>query len=361
MTRLHAVIMAGGGGTRLWPVSRRGRPKQLLRLAGDRSLFAESVARLTPWLPAERITVAASAELCEVLAPEAPTLPRSSFLIEPEPKGTAAVLGLAAVVLAERDPDAVMAVLTSDHAIAHPERLRVLLEAGAELAAGGAIVTLGIPPESPDTGYGYLRRGPAVPGATEAYEVLEFREKPDRATAERYLADGEHFWNSGMFLWRPARLLAEIDRQMPALARVLTLAARPGGAESDAFRAAWAGLVPETIDYGIMEHAEGVVVLPAEGLGWSDIGTWDRVYDLLAKDASGNVVLQAAAMFHESSGNLVVGGGDISGRLIVLEGVRDIVLVDTGDVVLVCHREHAGAVRAVVEALERGGLGRYLH
>lgn len=361
MTRLYAVIMAGGGGTRLWPISRRSRPKQLLHLDRDRSLFAVSVERLRPWLPTEQILVAASPELRPLLREEAPELTEANFLLEPSPKGTAPVLGLAAVVLKARDPEAVMAVLTSDHAIADPERLHALLEAGARLASGGKIVTLGIPADAPDTGYGYIRRGDALEDVAgeKAFAVEAFKEKPDPKTAEAYLAEGTYVWNSGMFLWTPARLLEEIERQMPELHGCLQLAAE--GFELPGFRAAWEDLAPQTIDYGVMEQAREVVVLEASGLGWSDIGSWDRVYDLLPKDGNGNAVLGALSFSQDASGNLVVGeAGDPAERMIVLQGVRDLVVVDTGDVLLVCRREQSGKVRQIVDGLERGKQDRFL-
>jgi mannose-1-phosphate guanylyltransferase len=360
MTRLHAVVLAGGGGSRLWPISRQRRPKQVLRLSAERSLFAESIARLTSWLPADQITVATTPVLADVLAQEVPDLPRSSFLLEPEPKGTAPVLGLAAVAVARRDSQSVMAVLTSDHAMQAPERLRSLLEAGADLAAAGHIVTLGIPPTGPDTGYGYIQRGDllAGPAGEQAFAVREFREKPDLATAQRYLSEGDYYWNSGMFLWTPGRLLDEMARHMPELHRLLTQADSAARAQEPAFLKSWSSLEPQTIDYAVMEHAADVVVLHAAGLGWCDVGSWDRVYQLLEKDSSSNAVLEAQTLLRDSAGSLVVGEG--GGRLIVLDGVHDLVVVDTGDVLLICRRDQAGRVREIVEDLGRRGLDRYL-
>lgn len=344
----------------MWPISRRRRPKQVLRLSAERSLFAESIARLTNWLTADQITVATTPVLAELLAGESAFLPRSSYLLEPEPKGTAPVLGLAAVAIRQRDPEAVMAVLTSDHAIESPERLRSLLEAGADLAAAGHIVTLGIPPTGPDTGYGYLRRGEKLPGAGReaAFSVREFKEKPDVATAQRYVEEGDYYWNSGMFLWTPARLLAEIALRMPDLHSLLTAPGLDVGAPGADFARAWSALRPQTIDYAVMEHAADVVVLEADRLGWCDVGSWDRVYQLLGKDESANAVLGAQAILRDAEGTLVVGeGGE---RLIVLDGVRDLVVVDTGDVLLICRRDQAGRVREIVESLGRSGLDRYL-
>jgi mannose-1-phosphate guanylyltransferase len=360
MTRLHAVVLAGGGGSRLWPISRRLRPKQVLHLSAQRSLFAEAISRLTGWIPPEQITVATTPPLADLLAKSAPELPQSSFLLEPEPKGTAPVLGLAAADLRQRDPSAVMAVLTSDHAIESPARLRSLLEAGAELAAAGHIVTLGIPPTVADTGYGYIRRGALLSGGggERAYLVRAFKEKPDARTAQRYVEEGDYYWNSGMFLWTPERLLDEIARHMPDLHRLLTGRDFASRGEPEAFARAWSSLKPQTIDYAVMEQAADVVVLDAAGLGWTDVGSWDRVHQLLQKDDSGNAVLGAQAFLHESDGNLVVGEG--ARRLIVLSGVEGLVVVDTGDVLLVCRLDQAGRVRQIVDELDRRELDQYL-
>ena len=364
MTRLVAVILAGGGGTRLWPASRRRRPKQVLHLAGDRSLFAESIDRLTPWLPPGQILVATSSDLKQVLRREAPGLRDENFLLEPQPKGTAPVLGLAAVVLQQRDPEAVMAVLTSDHAIQHPDRLQSLLLAGAELASAGKLVTLGIPPESPDTGFGYIRRGESLGEVLgeKAFSVLQFKEKPDGATAREYFESGEYYWNAGMFLWTPNRLLEEMERWMPGLHRVLTDFSHRGGQPAgEELASAWAALEPETIDFGILEHASDLAVLHAAGLGWSDIGSWDRVYHLLAKDGTGNAAQGGEVIAREATGNLIMVGAEVGkGRLFVLQGVEDLVLIDTGDVLLVCRRDQSGQVREIVEHLERAGLERFL-
>ncbi len=361
MTRIYAVILAGGGGTRLWPVSRRGRPKQVLPLVQDHSLFAAAIDRLRGWLSPDQILVAAPAGLGELLANEVEDLGPERFLAEPAPRGTAPVLGLAAALLEKRDPQAVMAVLTSDHAIGRADRLRALLEAGADLASSGRIVTLGIPPESADTGYGYIRRGDRLDpvGGEQVYQVAEFKEKPDADTARRYLESGQYYWNSGMFLWQPRRLLQEIERSMPALHHLLAGVVEDSSVVGErAFQDAWRGLSPQTIDYGVMENAGDAVVLDAQGLEWSDIGDWDRVYRLVAGKPGDNAALGAIARTDESSGNLIVTDG--RAKLVVLQGVNDLAVIDTGDVLLICRRDQAARVRAIVEALEHDGLDQYL-
>jgi mannose-1-phosphate guanylyltransferase len=222
------------------------------------------------------------------------------------------------------------------------------------------MVTLGVPPTVADTGYGYIRRGKRLPDVRgeQAFAVREFKEKPDARTAERYLTEGDYYWNSGMFLWRPPRLLAEMARHMPHLHRLLSDGDPAAQLGQESFRHAWSELQSETIDYAIMEHAADVVVLDAAGLGWTDVGSWDRVYQLLEKDASGNAVLEAQAHLIEAQRTLVVGEG--RQRLIVLDGVEGLVVVDTGDVLLICRLDRAGRVRQIVDELDRRGLDRYL-
>ena len=220
----YAVIMAGGSGTRLWPVSRRSRPKQMIPLVEDRSLFQATIERLEGLFPAERILVVTVAEQAEELHRQAPDIPAENFILEPAPRGTASVIGLAATVLRKRDPQAVMAVLPSDHYIRNRDLFYLLLHVAVDVAEKGYLVTLGITPTYPATIYGYIQRGDPLPEkfAYPAYQVLSFKEKPDDAQARQMLAAGDHSWNSGMFLWRADTILAEISRQMPDLYAVLT-------------------------------------------------------------------------------------------------------------------------------------------
>jgi len=221
-------------------------------------------------------------------------------------------------------------------------------------------VTLGIPPESPDTGFGYIRRGESLGEVLgeKAFSVLQFKEKPDGATAREYFESGEYYWNAGMFLWTPNRLLEEMERWMPGLHRVLTDFSHRGGQPAgEELASAWAALEPETIDFGILEHASDLAVLHAAGLGWSDIGSWDRVYHLLAKDGTGNAAQGGEVIAREATGNLIMVGAEVGkGRLFVLQGVEDLVLIDTGDVLLVCRRDHAAQGGEVIAREATGNL-----
>jgi mannose-1-phosphate guanylyltransferase len=359
---LFGVVMAGGGGTRLWPASRRQRPKQSLRLLGDRSLFQQAVDRLKPLLPPEQILIITGKDQVGLLRSQVPDLPADCFVVEPAPRGTAAVAGLASLVVERRLPGAVMACVTADHVIAHPERFRDALVASRALALEGDLVTLGITPSYPATGYGYIERGEArgVFDGIQAYRVKAFKEKPTSEVAKVYVADGKHLWNSGMFVWRGDCLRKEIARQMPDLDAVLKEVDAILGVSSDpeALERAWAKLPRQTIDYGIMEHADRVSVIVADDLGWCDIGSWDRLLEVLPSDKDGNLALGAGTpLLIDSHGTLVY--GEEARHLVVTLGVQDLVIVDTGDALLVCPRGRAEEIRSIVERLLSEGRGEY--
>lgn len=359
---LYAVIMAGGGGTRLWPASRRLRPKQSLRLIGERTLFQAAIDRVRDLVPLDRILVVTGSDQVDLLRDQVPDLPEAGFILEPAPRGTAAVAGLAAVVIAQRSPGAVMACLTADHSIAHPDRLVAALRAAHALALEGDLVTLGITPTYGATGYGYIERGEArgMYGGLPAFRVASFKEKPSGDVAQGYVADGQHYWNSGMFVWQVDRLRQEIARQLPDLERGLgALAGRLKAGEGPAgYASAWETLPTQTIDYGVMEHAERVSVIPADDLGWCDIGSWDRLFEVLAADDQGNVAIgPGAPLLIDTHGTLVY--GEQARRLVVALGVQDLVIVEAGEVVLVCPRSRAEEVRRVVDLLVTGGRAEY--
>jgi len=353
----YAVIMAGGGGTRLWPLSRQSKPKQMLRLIEERSLFQTSVQRLDEVFPPERILVVTVAEQAKELQEQSPRIPKENYLIEPMPRGTASVVGLAALALQARDPEAVMVVLTSDHFIGNEEGFRRMLVAAQEAAREGHLVTLGITPSYAATGYGYIQRGECVAtyGGFDGCQVLRFKEKPDEMQAQRMLADGDHAWNSGMFVWRVERVLAEFAAQMPKLYAGLQEIRRHWGTpESPAvLQRVWGKLESETIDYGIMEGARDVIVLMADDLEWNDVGSWESLFDVLPADPQGNIVMGGQHIGVDTRSSLVYVNQEH--RLIVTIGVDDLVVVDTGDVLLVCRKDQAQKVRQVVKQLKESG------
>jgi mannose-1-phosphate guanylyltransferase len=351
----YAVIMAGGGGTRLWPVSRKEKPKQLLPLIGQETLFQSTVARLKDLFPPERILVVTVQEQAPEMKEQAPDIPEENYLIEPGPRGTASVVGLAAMVLQKRDPQALMAVLPSDHFIRNVDLFHYLLKAAFGVAEHEYLVTLGITPTAPSTAYGYIQQGRAVDGEFKypVYSVKRFKEKPDEETAQKLLRSGDHSWNSGMFIWRADTIMNEINRQMPELGKTLDVIKTSWGTPSqdEVLAKNWLDLKNETVDYGIMEKAEKVAVLPAGGLGWSDVGSWSSLFEVLLPDMNGNIATNAVLhLGHETHNTLVYGGHD---RLIVTIGVDDMVIVDTGDALLVCKTDQSQKVKEVVEHLRK--------
>jgi mannose-1-phosphate guanylyltransferase len=365
MNDLYAVIMAGGGGTRLWPLSRKSRPKQSLGFIDDRSLFRIAVDRITPLLPIEQILVVTVEEQAKQLQQLVPELPSSNYLLEPSPKGTASVVGLAASYLMTIDPESVMAVLTADHVIKNEEQFRSLLKGAHQIAKKGDLVTLGISPTYASTGYGYIQRGEYIGQVDEFryYSSLGFKEKPPYELAEKYLSSGDYSWNSGMFIWRSERILEEIEHYMPDLAMGLKKiqAAQNAPNYLSVLEREWQQLQRQTVDYGIMERAERVVVFPADNLDWIDIGSWDRLYEVLIPDESGNIILSDPSILIDSSGVMVVKDqSETPDKLFALIGVDNLVVVDAGDVVLICHRDKAEEVRNIVKMISEQGMDRYL-
>lgn len=355
--------MAGGGGTRLWPVSRKDRPKQLLPLLGHETLFQSTVARLENLFPPERILVVTVEEQAMEMYSQAPSIPQDNYLIEPAPRGTASVVGLAAAAMQKREPKAVMAVLPSDHFIRNRDLFHYLLRTAFEVAENEYLVTLGITPTHPSTAYGYIQQGMPLNEQYNypAYQVKSFIEKPNEQAAQQLLRSGDHSWNSGMFIWRADMILAEIDKQMPALGEALKTIASAWGTvkQAEVLKERWAYLKSETVDYGIMEKAERVAVLPAGGLGWSDVGSWQSLFEVLLPDMSGNIAANDAShLAHETHNTLVYGTNEE--RLIVTIGVDDMVVVDTEDILLVCKSDQSQKVRDVVAHLKKHGQQKYL-
>jgi len=353
----YAVIMAGGGGTRLWPLSRQARPKQLLSLFNEQSLFQIAVNRLEGVFPYDRILVVTVESQAALLRAQVPEIPAENYLIEPLPRGTASVVGLAAIALQQRDPQAVMAILTSDHYMGNEYRFRGLLAAAFEVAQDGYLVTLGIEPTFPATGYGYIQRG-ALLGRyqkQDVYQVLSFKEKPTEEAAQEMLSTGDHAWNSGMFVWQVSTILDEFERQMPLLAQTLAKIGTVWNTSQqfETIQKLWPAVKNETIDYGIMEGAQKVAVIPAAGLGWSDVGSWDSLFDVLPGNQKGNIVIGGEHIEIDTRRSLIY--VNQPHRLIVTIGVEDLVVVDTGDVLLVCRKDQAQKVRQVVDQLKESG------
>ena len=356
---LYAIIMAGGSGTRLWPLSRQSRPKQSLKLIGERTMFQLAVDRVLPILPAERIIVITTDALAQQLSEQSPQIPRQNFLIEPEGRGTAPVIALGAAFARHlAGGDTVIACLTADHYINDVSRFQKVLLAGAKQAECGYIITLGIKPSFASTGFGYIERGETV-GREDGFEVYRaraFREKPDEPTAQKFLEDGLHSWNSGMFVWTTKQVMSEFARQLPETSKKIDEAARVFGTDEFAkvMGRLWHTVEKQTIDYGIMENAKDVAVIPAD-IGWSDVGSWASLLEILKPDANGNVVLNGDHLSVDSSGLLIN-----SKKLVATIGVSNLVIVDTDDVLMICSSDRSQDVRKIVERLQHGKKVDYL-
>lgn len=349
-----AVIMAGGGGTRLWPLSRKEKPKQMIRLFNDRTLFQVAIDRLNGLFPPDHIFVVTVSEQASELQVECPQIPKSNFIIEPMPRGTASVIGLAAVALEHIRPDAVMAVLTADHYIGDEKLFRNLLLTAHKVADENFLVTLGIKPTYPATGYGYIQKGEKIGifDGRSVYSVKKFKEKPNKKNAEKMIETNDHVWNSGMFIWQVNNILSEIALQMPELfTKLKTISGSwESSQREESIEKIWETLIPETIDYGVMENAEHVAVIPAADLDWHDVGSWDSLFEILHQDEDGNVVLARENMRIDTKNTLLFDKG--KKKLIVTIGSEDLIIVDTGDVLFVCNRGESQRVREVVKKLK---------
>ena len=346
----YGLILAGGRGTRFWPQSRKKRAKQVLSIAGDRSMIQATVDRLSPLLPPEQIWVLTNGHLRDEIVRQLPEVPKKQILAEPEQRNTAPAIGLAAHIFHSIDPDAVMGVFPSDHIIAKPKRYLKMVKAAYGAAAKGKIAVLGIAPRWPETGYGYIEfPETAARSSLTPVEVSSFREKPDLETAQAYVKKGNFYWNAGMFFWRADVVLENLRRHLPKTATLL--AGLPGFAHRS-FNTQLASIFPLceniSIDYAVLEQAKNVAGLACDEIGWNDVGSWNAVYDLLPRDGDRNVSRSEMANT-DSSGNYV----DAGKKLVALLGVRDLVIVDTPDALLIADRHRAQEVGEIVRMLEK--------
>lgn len=358
---LHAVIMAGGSGTRFWPESREARPKQLLDLAGERTMIQDTVDRLGDLVPLERVLIATNVRLAQAMAEQLPELPAGAILAEPCKRDTAPCIGLSAICISRDDPDATMVVLPADHVIRPSDAFRASLRSAAALvdAAPNRIVTFGIPPTYPAETFGYIERGDvlATADAPRAFQVRRFCEKPKADAAREFIAAGNFYWNSGIFVWKARTILDALAQHQPEMfARLQAIAAALGGPDyQSTLEREFAAIKGVSIDYAVMEHARDVVVIEAP-FAWDDAGSWQALARLRDEDADGNTIL-GRHLGIDTRGSIVRSHGD---HLIVTVGAEDMIVVHTPDATLVASKRDEEKIRQVVEELKRRGWSGYL-
>jgi mannose-1-phosphate guanylyltransferase len=358
---LHALIMAGGGGTRFWPRSRQLRPKQFLTLTGDRSLLQSAFDRIEAQVPAERLWVITSNQHRSETEKQLPELGTDQIVGEPCGRDTAACIGLGAALIARRDPDAVMLVMPADHVIEPVQEFRRGAQAAEQtvLEHPNALITFGVPPTYPATGYGYIHRGSEIGTrqGVSVYKVQRFREKPSFDVAEGFVASGEYYWNSGIFVWKVSTILENLRERQPklhgAVVRIADAWNTPKRVE--VLRREYEGLDRLSIDFAVMEHAKEVLVLQAP-FKWDDVGSWLALERMHPQDADGNTVL-AEHCGVKTKGCVIVGD---SGRMIATAGVQDLIIIQDGNATLVAGRNDEGTVKQIVEQLKKKGLETYL-
>jgi mannose-1-phosphate guanylyltransferase len=358
---LHAIIMAGGSGTRFWPKSRRDKPKQLLRLFGERTMLQQTVERIKPLVATERIVIVTGADQAAGTLDQLPDLPPENIVAEPCPRDTAPCVGLAAWIVQKKDPDGTMIVLAADHVVEPAAAFLTTVRAAASIIERDptTLVTFGIKPTRPETGYGYIERGELLETreGIAVNRVVQFREKPDRETALRFVAAGNFAWNSGIFLWKASTILDELNRQRPQLASALVRVGAALGtpSEREVIAREYPLMERVPIDKAVMEKAANVRVLEVS-YNWNDVGDWRSLAELLPHDELGNAI-QGDVIAQDTKGSIIISD---DGGLIATLGLDDLVIVQSGGATLVARRSDLDKLKGLVEGLGKKGFGEYL-
>jgi mannose-1-phosphate guanylyltransferase len=351
---LYSVIMAGGSGVRFWPQSRRHRPKQLLKIVGEKTMIQATVDRVAPVTPFDKIMIVTGVRHQQNIREQLPGLPDNSIVAEPVGRNTAPCVALAAYKLAKMDPESVMAVLPADHLITKEEDFRSVLQAATRLAVETEdLLTLGVVPDRPETGYGYIHVGPKVKefNGLSAHRVERFVEKPDMQTAQSYFKQGNYLWNSGMFIWKVSTIIKAFERYLPVISRAIEklYPVLNSADESAALVDLYESLPDISIDYGIMERADNVLVIPVD-VGWNDVGSWTSLQDVWNTDEQGNAT--KGKILSLNAKGCVVSSPQ---KLTALVGVEDLIVVDTPDAILVCRKDRAQDIKQLQELLKQHG------
>jgi mannose-1-phosphate guanylyltransferase len=357
---MYAVIMAGGKGTRFWPLSREKKPKHLLNITSEKTIIRETVDRIKLLVPPENILVVTGKKHAGVLIKQLPEIPSRNIIIEPEGKNTAACIGLAALHIRKIVSDDIMVVLPSDHTIADNKKFIDVLDTAAKAADDEGLVTIGIKPSSVQTGFGYIERTALHKKIDneEVFRVKSIREKPDFQQATQFVQSGNFYWNSGMFIWKVSVILKEINRWLPDLySGLMKINEVLGSPEEDVVvPRVYKKLKSISIDYGVMEKADNVFMLQGN-FGWSDIGSWDALWEISPKDIKGNAALSESRIIAENSdGSLIYSPK----KLTALIGIKDLIIVETKDSLLICKKGLSQDVKKIVEKLAADKLKKYL-
>lgn len=348
----YGLILAGGRGTRFWPRSRKSSAKQVLNVVGDRSLIQATVDRLAPVIPPERLWILTNDHLRDTIIKQLPEVPKRQILSEPAQRNTAPAIGLAAQILNSVDSEAVMGVFPSDHVVGKPAAYRSVIKSALKGASDGNLMVVGIQPRWPETGYGYIEfpKGTAA-GGKDSIPVRRFREKPALPQAKKFVAAGNFYWNSGMFFWQTGVILQELRRNLPKTATLLASLPAFGNRKwTPELERCFPLCENISIDYAVLEKAKKVAGIAAPDFEWNDVGSWNAVYELLDRDAHGNVAIHDSVIL-DSQNNFV----DARGKVVALLGVKDLIVVDTPDALLVASRDRAQGVGEILKHLEKHG------
>jgi len=358
---MYFVLMAGGSGTRLWPMSRRDRPKHLQPLVSDRSLLQETFDRIAPLAAPEQIYVCTLDRYCDEVREQLPEIPAENYLREPQPRNTGPAIGLAAAFFHRLDPDGVVASIAADHVVTKPENFQAALRAAGQVIAAHPdyLMTIGLQPEYAHPGLGYIQRGEpfATVDGQEVYRVLQFKEKPAEETARQYVESGQYYWNASYFIWTPRTMLALFQQHLPDVHQRLDRIQQALGTDRQpaVMQREYETMPKVAIDDGVVEKTDQVLVIPAD-LGWDDVGSWHSLHAILARHKAADVVVRGRHV-GEGDEHCLIYGHD---KLIATVGLKNVVVVETADAILVCNKDRAQDVKTLVETLQRKGMDEYL-